>query len=161
VNAFKFTDRDNRILPRKLLDGLCFSPRGVIDQKSNKSHWGLSSCNKCKHAISQNCVPYYAIVYNNYVGHAPACLTDLTEVELAFITPVKGYGYCFSWTGGAQKVLKGSLTFMRVKERSIVKAVAQLQGMGLSNHIVVLVNGKMTSRQRMKAKETVCVLKRY
>ena len=25
----------------------------------------------------------------NYVGVAPPCLTDLTEVELAFLTPVK------------------------------------------------------------------------
>jgi hypothetical protein len=159
VDAYKFNDRDNRIRPTKLLEGLCLSPRGVIDRKSNKSKWGLSCCNKCKHAISQNHVPYYAIVNNNYAGHAPPCLTDLTEVELAFITPVKGYGYCFLWTGGAQKVLKGSLTFMRVKERSIVRAVAQLQGMGLSNHIVILLNGKMTSRQRQKAKETVRVEK--
>jgi hypothetical protein len=96
VDAYTFNDRDRRILPSNLLQGLCLSPRGVVAQKNKKSKWGLSCCNKCKNAISANHVPYYAFVNRNYVGHAPSCLTDLTEVELAFITPVKGYGFCFS-----------------------------------------------------------------
>ena len=161
VDAYTFVDKDDRVRPTNLLQGVCLSPRGVIGRKSNsnKSKWGFSCCNPCKNAISKNSVPYYAIINKNYVGHAPACLLDLTEVELSFITPVKGYGYCFSWSGGAQKVLKGSLTFMRVKERSIVRASAQLQGMGLSNHIVILLSGKMTHVQRQRAKQTVRVEK--
>jgi hypothetical protein len=98
-------------------------------------------------------------VNRNFVGHAPECLTSLLEVELAFISPVKGYGYCFSWVGGAQKRLGGNLTFMQVTEHKVLQAVSQLQGMGLTNHIVILLNGKMTETQIQSASKTIRVSK--
>jgi hypothetical protein len=99
--------------------------------------------------------PFYANVIGNYVGYAPECLLSLNELELSFILPVKGYRYCLSWVGGAQKCLKGHLTFMRVKEGSIVYAAAQLEEMGLKNHIVVLLNGKMTRSQKDQATKSI------
>ena len=43
--------------------------------------------------------------------------------------------------------LKGTLSFMRVKEHSIARAAVQLETMGLSQHIVVLLTGPMTEEQ--------------
>ena len=108
VQAYKFNDRDRNVTG-DWLKGLCLSPRGVIDRKSSGqgggAKLGFSCCNKCKHAVQNDYTPFNAIINKNYVGHAPDCLKELTEVELAFVTPVKGYGYCFHWAGGAQKKL--------------------------------------------------------
>ena len=162
VDNYKFKDVDKRVIgDASWLNDLCLSPRGVIGQKIDKrgraGKFGFSCCNDCKHAISNNFTPFNAIINKNYVGEAPSCLKELTEVELAFLTPVKGYGYCFHWAGGAQKMLTGSMTFMRVEKRSIAKASAQLEAMGLKNHIVVLLSGKMTRRQRDRAQAQIRV----
>ena len=89
-------------------------------------------------------MPLYAIRNKNYVGGAPKCLTDLTEIELALLSPAHAHGYCFSYVGGKQKNLKGTLTFMRVQERRIARSVTQLCAMGLTKHIVILSTGRMT-----------------
>ena len=49
--------------------------------------------------------------------------------------------------------LKGTLSFMRVKERRITKAVASLENMQLTEHIIVLCYGRMTDAQRKKVGE--------
>lgn len=163
VDAFKFKDIDKRVKGDvSWLESLCLSPRGVIGKKvarGGAAKYGFSCCNSCKNSIYKKCTPFNAIINNNYVGNAPDCLKELTELELAFITPVKGYGYCFHWAGGAQKMLKGCMTFMRVDKRSISQASAQLEGMGLKNHIVILLNGPMTKKQRDRAQKEIRVEK--
>ena len=54
------------------------------------------------------------------VGVAPECLTTLTTVELAFIKPVRSYGYVFTFTGGKQRQLKGVLCYYKVSPKSVV-----------------------------------------
>jgi hypothetical protein len=150
IDAYKFNDIDGHLTSHPWVNDLCLSPRGFIGKNGSGrgSKYEFSACSKCQNWISRKKLPFYAIVNCNFVGHALECLTSLSEVELAFISPVKGYGYCFSWVGGSQKCLKGNLTFMRVTERKVVQVVSQLQGMGLTNHIVILLNGKMTKTQK-------------
>jgi hypothetical protein len=132
---------------------MALSPRGRIFKKPEKrARPGFTCCPTCKMNVEKLQLPMNAIINKNYVGGAPACLTELTEVEQALITPVKHHGYCFQWTGGRQKCLKGTLVFMRVKERRVAEAVAQLEAMELTKHIIVLVSGKMTIGQREKVK---------
>jgi hypothetical protein len=60
-------------------------------------------------------------------------------LELALLTPVKTHGYCFSYTGGAQKQLKGSLSYYKVRSmQSIARAALHFDVLGLTNNIVVL-----------------------
>jgi hypothetical protein len=109
INAYAFQDVENRVVPNDWLNGLCLSPRGVIGTKSPVNQkFGFSCCKKCKQWIKAKKLPFYSIVNGNYVGYAPECLSSLNELELAFISPVKGYGYCLSWVGGTQKCLKAS-----------------------------------------------------
>ena len=142
-----------------LLDGLAVSPRGTIGRKKNdrRSPWGFSCCSTCKTCILKGHTPLYAIVNQNRVGHPPTVLTDLTPVELALITPVKGYGYCFSYAGGVQMNLKGTMTFMKVEEKQIGRAVSHLVGMGLESTVVILLTGNMTPEQKNAAKKAVRV----
>mgnify|MGYP000526856432 CR=1 FL=1 len=95
-------------------------------------------------------MPLHAIRNKNYVGGAPKCLTDFTEIELALLSPVHAHGYCFSYVGGKQKNLKETLTFMRVEERILARAVTQLRTMGLTKYIVILSTGNMTDQQKQK-----------
>ena len=160
-DSYVFNDTD------KLLDGYdtawmkgsAVSPRGGLGKKS-KHHLaklGFSCCNSCKTSLSGNCTPMNAIANRHYVGHAPSCLKELTAVELALLSPVQGYGYCFSYAGGAQKKLKGTMTFMRVQERATTRALAQLEAMGVSDYVVVLLNGKMTTSQKKRAENEIRV----
>jgi hypothetical protein len=121
-NSYVFNDIDGYLSDeeRNWMKGIALSPRGVIGKKSNHhlSKHGFSCCNSCHFSLSAGRTPAKAIANSFYVGHAPACLKELTPVELALISPVKGYGYCFLYIGGAQMKLQGTLTFMRVKERA-------------------------------------------
>ena len=78
---------------------------------------------------------------------------DLTEVELALLSPVRGYGFCFTWIGGRQRSLKGTMTFMRVEKRRIANAVLQLEAMGFNDHVLCLYTGEFTESQKKCAKE--------
>jgi hypothetical protein len=161
IDAYKFNNIDGHLTAHRWVNYICLSPRGFLgkNRSGRGSKYGFSACSKCQNWISKKKLPFYAIVNCNFVGHALECLTSLSEVELAFISPVKGYGYCFSWVGGAQKCLRGNLTFMQVMEHKVIQAVSQLQGMGLTNHIVILLNQKMTENQKQRASKTIRVSK--
>jgi hypothetical protein len=154
-SAFRFLDEKNLFKDNDLLMKLALSPRGIIGKKRHARgcRWGFSSCNTCKWAITNGYTPFHAIVNQNFVGNAPECIKELTEVERSIVTPVAGVGYCHTYTGGKTMNLKGTFTYFRVEERRIAKAVAQLERMGLTKHVVVVLTGKMTRRQKLKAQK--------
>ena len=134
------------------LEGLLLSPRACyLHRCDRRRKEGLSICSRCKHSLQRKEMPRYAIANNYCVGSPPPCLLVLTEVELAFLTPVKSHGYCFSYTGGKSKRLKGSLSYFKVKPESIARAAAHFDVLGLGKKIVVVLYGKMTPEQRAKA----------
>ena len=141
----------NKIL-EKLTTSFWLSPRATCKQHRN-GKMQLSSCRSCNKALEKNQMPKYAIANNYVVGSPPRCLLQLTDIELAFITPVKTYGYCFCYTGGFQKQLKGSLSFFKVKIESIVRAAMHFDVLGLANNVVILFYGKMTKEQQQRARE--------
>jgi len=154
-NAFQLNDNDNQLSDSAFLKGMALSPRGCFGRKNNhhRSKLGISCCNRCKCCLEKDYTPFYAIVNRNYVGNAPPVLQDLSEFELSLITPVRGHGYCHTYTGGKMKNLKGTMSFLRIEERKICKATMQLVGMGLTQHVVLLLTGKMTKGQRQKVRD--------
>lgn len=38
---------------------------------------------------------------------------------MAFLTPMKTHGFCFSYNGGFQKELKGSLAYNKIAHESV------------------------------------------
>ena len=140
---------------------LALSPRGTLGKKGkgNRSKLGLTCCCTCKSDVTKGNTPFLSIVNKNFVGCAPQCLVDLTDLELAMITPCKGYGYCMTYTGGAMKNLRGTLTFMRVEERQIAESTEQFKGLGLTDHVVVLLSGEMTKSQLRQARNHVRIEK--
>ena len=136
------------------LQHMCLSPRGVVFKKSHGNGKEMFAvCKRCHACVGKRKIPRHAILNANYVGGAPACLMELMEVELAFLSSVKGYGFSFTFVGGKQRNLKGTMTFMRVEKRRIAGALLQLESMGFNDHILCLLSGKMTDWQRTRAKE--------
>ena len=118
-----------------------FMPYHSADNPGGRKD-GLSCCRSCKGTLQFNRMPTYAIANNYLFGETPQCLKALTDVELAFLTPVKSFGYIFSYTGGEQRNLKGSLSYFKVQIPSIVRSLAQLDILGLRKDVVVLLYGK-------------------
>ena len=67
------------------------------------------------------------------------------------LTPVKAYGYCFSYTGGKQESLKGNLSYYKLNINSIIKSVIHFDIFNMDKNIVTLLYGEMTLEQRRKA----------
>ena len=138
------------------LEGMALSPQGTLYKNGTRnSQYGFSCCKRCKTNVDskEKRIPRHSVVNKNYAGVAPDCLKELTEVELSFLTPVKQYGYCFTWSGGKQKLLKGTLTFMRVQPAGIADGVNQLNQLGFNDHVICLYSGGLTKSQKKTAEE--------
>ena len=156
---------------------LCLSPRGRLLYNKNNGQWGYSCCMECKSSIEKKKLPTWAIINKNFIGCAPSCLSELSEVELAMVTPISKHGYTFTYTGGQMYSLKGSCTLMRLEKRvpgrmpaalgqievmraseeKIVEVACQLEGMGLTEHVLILITGKLTEWQLKRAEEKATI----
>ena len=137
------------------MDRMLLSPRAqYIKPTGRGSRAAFTACCECKDSLSSKKMPVYAIA-NKYTfgGRLPDALEELTDVEWALLTPIKEYGFTFTYQGGKQKKLKGVLSFFKVNVEKIVWAVLQLEALGLNGHVVVLLTGQMTTQQIAKAKE--------
>jgi hypothetical protein len=124
--------------------------RGGQDQHSNEE---FTVCSCCKTSLQQGRIPKYAIANNYCFGRPPQCLYDLTDIELVMLTPVKTYGYCFCYTSGVQKELKGSLSYYNISIDGIACAVTHFDVLGLHNDVVVMLYGQMMPTQRHTAQQ--------
>jgi hypothetical protein len=112
---------------------------------------GFNICSICHKAISQGYRPKFCIANNYCFGTPPKCLTCLTEIERAVITPVKTFGYCFSYTGGQHIQLQGSLSYFKMAKEHIIEAMGTVAASNAN--IVVLLHGEVTKQQYRIAKE--------
>ena len=80
---------------RDWIDKMLLSPRGCYLQRAGtRQVEGFAVCPSCKYGLDHFQMPKFAIANNYCFGGPPSCLLELTDVELAMITPVKTYGYC-------------------------------------------------------------------
>lgn len=149
--SFRFSGEVPGLKDRSWLNDMCLSPRGSYIQVTSQKK-GFTCCEGCFKCLNKRSpeVPYYALVNNNHSGSPPDCLKNLTEAELAFLSPVHSYSYCYVYEGGRMKNMNGTLVFMRVTERQMARAVTTLECMGLKKHVVFLLSGKMTYEQKKK-----------
>jgi Helitron helicase-like domain at N-terminus/PIF1-like helicase len=145
--------RDHCILSVCLL-----SPRATyVSQHDKRKTSGFTICSDCNSSLKKGLIPMFAIVNNYAFGQTPTCLSDLTDVELAMITPVKSFGYCFTYTGGLQKQLKGTLSYYKISTSTIAKTAATLDSLQLHNQIVIITYGNLTRQQEEAAKKKYTV----
>ena len=142
---------------RTWLDEMALSCQGSTFRLNPKQAPGFVTCPSCKEEVEKKRMPFYAIVNRHYTGCAPSELTELNDIERSFLTPIASYGYFFTYEGGSMKLMKGTMTFMRVEERKLAKSVTTLECMGLTKHVAVLTSGKMTAGQLEKVKKMTTV----
>jgi Helitron helicase-like domain at N-terminus/PIF1-like helicase len=121
-----------------------------LHNHENATKSGFTVCLVCKQSLKKQKMPLYSIVNNYSFGETPSVLFNLTQIELSMITPVKTFGYCFSFTGGFQKHLKGSLSYYKISPETITQTGAQLEGLGLNDHVVILLYGSLTKEQKKR-----------
>ena len=90
---------------------------------------------------------------NNMYGVLPKYLRDLSHVEAAFISPVRSYGYVFTYMGRKQWQLKGVLSYYKVEMETIARSALQFEIVGMEKHIVTLLYGPMTAEQKSTVKQ--------
>lgn len=138
----------------EVLKSCILSPRArYIKHRDRRKKSGFTTCTECSTHVARGTMPMFCTANNYAFGSTPTCLSELTQVELAMISPVKTFGYCFTYTGGKQKQLKGTLSYYKISTATIVRTGANLQRLGLNNHIIVLLYGKMTPVQKELAKK--------
>ena len=135
----------------ELVKSLMLSPRSTyVRSMRNRRYSGLTACSSCKMQVQTRERPATSICNNYCMGTPPLCLALLEDAELAYLSPVKEYGYCFSYTGGRQRCLEGSLSYFRVKTASIVRAITQLDVLGMTKDVIVVIYGNVTPEQKNK-----------
>ena len=78
---------------------------------------------------------------------------NIKRFEAAFISPVRSYGYVFTYTGGKQRQLKGVLSYFKVEMESIARSALHFEIVGMEKHIVTLLYGPMTAEQKSTVKQ--------
>ena len=146
---------------KKLIKSLILSPRASylrtsMRNRSRKGYQkGISICVRCKENLLHNYMPEFAIANNYMLGQCPLELSELSDYELAFLSPVKAYGHCFTYTGGSQKKLRGSCSFFKVDMDRIGQNVCMFEALGLNKNLVVIFYGKLTASQKERARRKV------
>lgn len=138
-----------------------FSPRAIYKGAVGKRQKrGFVLCTECHYSLTRNAVPVKYIGNGYFFGAAPPELTNLTDNELALLSPVKIWGYCFRYDGLYTKI-KGTLAYYKIKPREIARATAVASKLAtlLNRNIVYIFTGRMTREQRekLRAKSTVRV----
>lgn len=142
--------------------GVLLSPRGRYihhipsakgSQKKAQCSGSMSVCKGCKRSLEKKEIPKFAIANGFFVGTPPKCLLELTDIERAWITPVKTFGIVYIYTGGPMQQLQGTASFYKRQNTSIANAVAKLELLGLTKDgVSVVLLGSMTKDQIKKAK---------
>ena len=121
--------------------------------EDNRKTDGYTICRQCKYHLCRVEIPTMACANNNMYGVPPKYLRDLSHVEAAFISPVRSYGYVFTYTGGKQRQLKGVLSYYKVEMESIARSALHFEIVGMEKHIVTLLYGPMTAEQKSTVKQ--------
>ena len=70
--------------------------------EDNRKTGGYTICRQCKYHLCRVEIPTMASANNNMYGVPPKYLRNLSHVEAEFISPVRSYGYVFTYLGRKQ-----------------------------------------------------------
>ena len=102
------------------------------------------SCKKCVMSVKSKTVPKYGIG-NFLLGSCPDVLSDLTDIEVAYISPVRVFAHLFMMTGGSSSHMKGYHSFMKRLLGHPVKLGRFVQIRLQQTYLIVLARNKSVS----------------
>jgi hypothetical protein len=149
VKHYKYTGEGRK----EFMNDILLSPSGCYV----KAKKGFSICAQCSYAVSETKIPAKAIANGFEIGPVPKELAVLTDVELAFISPIRVHGHIFTYFGGV-KGIKGWHTFVKINQKSLRRGLEQLESIGeVPNQIAVVMSGFFTAEQRARIAKKVIV----
>ncbi len=78
---------------------------------------------------------------------------ELTNLLKAMMAPVRPYGLIFSYTGGAQKALRGNYQIFEMDQNRIGGVIHQLNKSGIREYIYCVLCGRMTVDEKRIIRE--------
>ena len=141
----------------------------LLSPRSRKYQDGFATCACCHKGMSYNKAtkttpPKFAIANGFVIGSFPQVLewtdkdgkeriraiedSELTDLLKAMLSPVRPYGYIFAYTGGSQKSIQGNFQFFELDHNRLGAVIAHLNQAGISEHIYVVLCGRMTIEQK-------------
>ena len=124
---------------KNILRKMILSPRAsYVTFEDNTKTNGYTICRQCKYNLCRVEIPTMASANNNMYGVPQKYLRDLSHIKAAFISPVRSYGYVFTYTGGKQRQLKGVLSYYKVEMECISKSALHFEIVGMEKHLVTL-----------------------
>ena len=78
---------------------------------------------------------------------------DLTDILCALLSPTQAYGYCFAYTGGTQKYLRGHFFFYETDLEAVAGAMEQYNQKGATSHVFAVLCVHMTLKQKELARQ--------
>ena len=150
VNYYKYESNGKKSWMKDCL----LSPQGCYVPTADT----FVCCNSCACAVRSKIpkVPPKAIV-NLPKGRAPKVLTDLTEIELAFISPVQGFGHFIMYEGGANRKLQRFHSFMKVDLQHVMDTSRSMVECFSVNNISVVLTGPYTKNQRKVIEKSISI----
>jgi hypothetical protein len=125
------------------MNDLLLSPLSCFD--SNNQTFVL--CKLCSSSLCSGKLPKYAIANNFEFGEAPQVLKCLTDVELAFVSPVRVHGHLFTYFGGS-KGIKGWHSFLEVDMVNLNRNMNAMNELPIPNNVAVVLTGPYTPAQK-------------
>ena len=114
LNSYKYKGLGTK----KWMEKSLMSPRSCYNSKKKE----FVSCRSCKTAVTSGAIGSHSI--SNYlVGDAPMCLLDLTDIELAFISPVRTHGHLFMYRAGKSRKIRGFHSFMKLDVQKVYNSM--------------------------------------
>ncbi len=144
-------------LPKELIDDYTYSGEGQYDNMSNmmisrfacydEKIDSFLTCMSCNNSLNKSKYPVLGIKNGNFSGYAPVELEQLTDLELAFISPIRVHGHIFTYFGG-EKGIKGWQSLLKCDMKGIVRSLHGAERLNLPNKIAVVLTGPMSKRQK-------------
>ncbi len=78
---------------------------------------------------------------------------ELTDTLKAMVSPLRPYGCVFTYSGGAQKSLRGNYQFFEMDQNRLGEVMNQINQAGIGEHIYCVLCGRKTPDQ----KQIVCI----
>ena len=142
-------------LPPSLLADYKYTGKGsktwmktmMISQYScyNSKTKSFLACSKCKAGLKNGGYPDIGICNKFFLGYTPKELEELTDIELAFISPVRSTGHIFTYFGGA-KGIKGWHSLLRNDLPGVRRSLHNLERLKVVNTIAVVMSGPFTNK---------------
>ena len=133
----------------KRLQKLLLSSNAVFLPGSNK----FVSCKLCSKEIKAKVTPKFAISNGFAFGPVPRQIKELTDIELALITPCRVHVHVLTFLGG-HKGLKGFHSLVKTNLKRTVGALKTMESYeDFPEKVYVLTTGHMTPSQMKRVKE--------